>query len=111
MASITTGNRIIPKQCAVIGVTITDYDLFPADTFVDTDGESVSYTALSPWNAFTRQLLTSTGNVKFNSGSRQIYGTPGGDLTGGTEYSNTLTGKSLDGSTTSLSTVWLIGAS
>lgn len=111
MASVTAGNRIIPKQCAVIGVAITTYELFPSDTFTDADGDTITYSAPSPWTPTGRQLLTATGGVRFYPTTRLAYGTPGGDLVGGNEYSTSIIATSSDTSTASLPTVWLIGAS
>ena len=79
MASITAGNRIIPSQCAIVGTAIITYILFPANTFVDPDGDAITYSAPSPWTASGRQLFARDGNlgdIKFSAGSRQLYGTP-----------------------------------
>lgn len=122
MASITAGNRIIPSQCAVVNQAITTYELFPADTFTDPEGDVIAYSAGAPWQAtgttsYKYQLLKIGGNVKFNPGSRQIYGTPGATLVnspdglGGQNYPVTIYATSADTSVAELSFTFRIGGS
>ena len=122
MAAVTAGNRIIPSQCAVVNKSITTYELFPADTFTDPEGDVIAYSAGSPWSptgttAYKYQLLKVGGNVKFIPSSCQIYGLPGTTLVnypdglGGVNYPVTIYATSADGSTASLSFTFRIGNS
>ena len=122
MASVGHGNRIIPSQCAVVNKTITDYILFPSDTFVDSDGDTITYTAGPPWQntgttSYRYQLLKVGGGVKWRGDTRNVYGTPGATLVaspdslGGQNYSVTIYATSADTSVAELSFTFRIGGS
>jgi len=103
MAGIGHGNYIIPSQCAVVGKSITTYELFPVDTFTaGATTDAITYSASNPpWTPAGRQLLTAAGNVKFNASSRQIYGLPSASLIttpdafGGQDYPITIIAKNV----------------
>lgn len=120
MASVGHGNYIIPSQCAVVAQAYTAYELFPAGTFVDADGDTITYTASPPWQdtgttSYKYQLLKVGGGVKFNP--NLIYGTPlatlvsGFDGMGGVNYSVTIYATSADSSVDSLSFNFRVGNS
>lgn len=114
MASITAGNRIIPSQCEVVNVALVTRALFPADLFVDTDGDTITYTAGPPWIAtgdtiYLYQLLKVAGEVRWRGDTRNVYGTPGPTLVntpdglGGQNYAVTIYATSADTSVAKLS--------
>ena len=122
MASVTAGNRIIPSQCAVVNQAITTYELFPADTFTDPEGDGITYTAGPPWQdtgttSYIHQLLKVGGGVNWRGDTRNVYGLPGATLVstmdgrGGQNYSVTIYATSADTSVAELSFTFRIGGS